>query len=356
FGKTLVAQMLCGSKNKKLQQWKLNRLSTYGLLSSMKQVDVVDVMDELIGCGLLQQVEVDQRRPTVQLTTLGREVMQSRQALPDACHLKYPVAKKLANAVRHLESADVTAASETNDDASPELQVTAELIDAVSSDAVDVNPVTSDVVDGDAAHVGDVNQAGERGRKAPDVVIESEPADLVTSDLTDMLKRFRRKRSAALGVPPHQVISVATINRIAEQRPTTIERLEGIRGVGEEMVTAFGHDLVELVRCRLAESAESEELPAAQAEVPATRSKITATQRKEPAESSERERRSSDAADSIAAADADAAADYYWTWRLLRDGYTIDQVAEIRRTHRTQVEKEVALAAQNGLAVDEAWK
>ena len=28
FGKTLVAQMLCGSKNKKLREWKLNRLST----------------------------------------------------------------------------------------------------------------------------------------------------------------------------------------------------------------------------------------------------------------------------------------------------------------------------------------
>ena len=53
FGKNLVAQMLCGSKNKKLTQWKLHRLSTYGLLSSMKQSEVVLIMDRLSEFGLV---------------------------------------------------------------------------------------------------------------------------------------------------------------------------------------------------------------------------------------------------------------------------------------------------------------
>ncbi len=71
FGKNLVAQMLCGSKNKKLQQWKLHRLSTYGLLSALKQTEVVAVMDSLIEAGLLQQKEVDERRPTIHMTESG---------------------------------------------------------------------------------------------------------------------------------------------------------------------------------------------------------------------------------------------------------------------------------------------
>ncbi|MCG8648233.1 MAG: RecQ family zinc-binding domain-containing protein, partial [Pirellulales bacterium] len=72
FGKNLVAQMLCGSKNKRLQQWKLHRLSTYGLLSAMRQIEVVAVMDSLIEVGLLEQKEVEERRPTIHITDHGR--------------------------------------------------------------------------------------------------------------------------------------------------------------------------------------------------------------------------------------------------------------------------------------------
>jgi ATP-dependent DNA helicase RecQ len=110
FGKTLVAQMLAGSQNKRITQWKLQRLSTYGMLSSMKQSQLTRVMDKLIDHGLVEQREIDQRRPTVEITELGRAVMHLKTPLPASFELGTGLARSLAAAARHLESGDVSAA------------------------------------------------------------------------------------------------------------------------------------------------------------------------------------------------------------------------------------------------------
>ena len=96
FGKNLVAQMLCGSKSKKLQQWKLHRLSTYGMLAPMQQSEVASVIDALVESGLVSQREVDQRRPTVDITDAGKRVMKEVDPLPDSVQLKFTLARKLA--------------------------------------------------------------------------------------------------------------------------------------------------------------------------------------------------------------------------------------------------------------------
>ena len=75
FGKTLVAQMLTGSTAKKIKQLGLDRIPTHGLLKSLRQVDVVDLLDFLLARGYLSQVETTKFRPTMQVTESGRKVM-----------------------------------------------------------------------------------------------------------------------------------------------------------------------------------------------------------------------------------------------------------------------------------------
>ena len=106
FGKNLVAQMLCGSKNKKLQQWKLHRLSTYGMLSDLRQTEVVSLVDALIEAGMVEQKEVDERRPTIDITEFGREVMHAKTPLPTSLRMSFPLAKRLSVAARNIESGD----------------------------------------------------------------------------------------------------------------------------------------------------------------------------------------------------------------------------------------------------------
>ena len=207
FGKNLVAQMLCGSKSKKLQQWKLNRLSTYGMLSTLRQNEVVAVMDALAQSGLLEQREVDERRPTLHITELGKEVMHARQPLPASVHLTFPMAKRLALAAKGIESGDVP------------------------SDPTETTSNTE-------------NATTEQSKGSA----ESDRAELIAMELTDRLKSWRRKTSAALGIPAYRVLGNATIDRVVEMLPLSSGELEAISGVGPATMEQFGHDILEMVR------------------------------------------------------------------------------------------------------------
>ena len=203
FGKNLVAQMLCGSKNKKLQQWRLHQLSTYGLLSSLRQSEVVSVMDALIEAGLLQQKEVDDRRPTIHMTDLGREVMHAREPMPDSVRMSMPLAKRLAAGARSIEAADL------------------------QSNAA-------------------VETASAEGDEQTELRIAR-------------LKRWRHKTSAAMGIPAYRVLTNATIERIAEAEPGDTEQLEAISGVGPATIEQFGYDIIQILTDCAADGSSTED-------------------------------------------------------------------------------------------------
>ncbi len=76
FGKNLIAQMLCGSSNRKLTQMGLNSLSTYGLLARVTQTQALAIIDVLLRAKLVTQLEQQKFRPLVAITERGRDVMR----------------------------------------------------------------------------------------------------------------------------------------------------------------------------------------------------------------------------------------------------------------------------------------
>ena len=94
-GKQLVAQMLCGSTSEKVTRNRLNRLSTFGLLSHLKQTEVAELIDALISARYLEQTDVDRFRPVLQLTQFGQDVMWGRVAQLDALSLATALVEKL---------------------------------------------------------------------------------------------------------------------------------------------------------------------------------------------------------------------------------------------------------------------
>ena len=76
FGKILIAQMLCGSSNKKMSQLGLKRLSTYGLLQKLNQQQTVSVIESLLNAKLITQTEQQKFRPLVAITERGRDMMR----------------------------------------------------------------------------------------------------------------------------------------------------------------------------------------------------------------------------------------------------------------------------------------
>ncbi|MDA7979363.1 MAG: RecQ family ATP-dependent DNA helicase [Pirellulales bacterium] len=87
FGRTVVAQMLCGSTAAKMTKFRLTSLSTYGRLGFLRQEQVADLLDDLVDAGLVEQVDVDKHRPVVRLSVAGSETMRGERTLPTSLAL-----------------------------------------------------------------------------------------------------------------------------------------------------------------------------------------------------------------------------------------------------------------------------
>ena len=79
FGAHIVAGALRGSKAKKVVASKLDRLSTYGILSYLKQPDIVSMLDTFLRQNLLTRNDFG----ALSLTELGNEVMRDPEQMPE---------------------------------------------------------------------------------------------------------------------------------------------------------------------------------------------------------------------------------------------------------------------------------
>jgi len=330
FGKAMIAQMLGGSNNKKIQQWKLNRLSTYGMLGGLTQPQLTDLMDAVIAVGLASQTEVEDRRPTVSLTPDGEAVMRARQPIPAALKVPYPLAKRLAMISEAIEGGDVTAeASSPNSSSSqpPSSKEPAVTI-AVSESQNGVSPEHSVT-----------------------------PVELNT-DLMDRLKRWRGKTSAALGIPAYRVISNATIERVAAQLPKSIAELEEIQGIGSATIEQFGYDLMKLIQGTSQPTEKRVDATPVPSRTKAEKT-LAVPEPIQPVASVAVQAVPLKVSKTVAATEAPADSpdpgDAYWTWRLFRDGYSWQQVAQIRGRSAADVARDLMIAAKTGHAVQASW-
>tara|TARA_B100000029_G_scaffold248798_1_gene245570 strand:- start:787 stop:1368 length:582 start_codon:yes stop_codon:yes gene_type:complete len=85
---SLVAKVLAGSSSKAVMQRGFQTLSTYGLLRTLSQDEILDVLRALVRAGCLVETEVqrsirgyDRRYRVLNLASLGNQVM--RQEAPD---------------------------------------------------------------------------------------------------------------------------------------------------------------------------------------------------------------------------------------------------------------------------------
>lgn len=77
FGTTMVAQVLSGSKNKKVLNFNLDKLSTYGLMSDYTEKDIKNIIAMLISQGYLSLTE--SKFPVVRLTSASRKVLKGEE-------------------------------------------------------------------------------------------------------------------------------------------------------------------------------------------------------------------------------------------------------------------------------------
>jgi ATP-dependent DNA helicase RecQ len=108
FGRGMVAHVLAGAKRKRLTDWGLDRLPTYGALGDWSHEAIVGMVDQLVmsGCLRLENVTEDGRPGlrVVRLTDRGQAVMRAEQkptfrfALPPAKGQRVAIAAPAAGA------------------------------------------------------------------------------------------------------------------------------------------------------------------------------------------------------------------------------------------------------------------
>lgn len=367
LGKNLIAQMLAGSKNKKVTQLRLDRLSTYGMLTGCTQTELAEVLDALLNAGLLEQKEISERRPTIHMTDAGRRVMNCAEPMPASFQLKHRLAKKLAKVAAQIESGDV----DGHEVPTPVLTPTTppESEPKTSADAK-VQPSNA------PEKSNSQPSEDERASMSSEIeslksLLEEDPEKVLTRELVDRIKRFRRKRSAALAVSPHRILTGSTVDRLAEIRPANATQLESVEGVTTEFVETYGADLLDLIAQVMSEhesnDAESKDAPPTNipspepiAESPpapvvvTTKSPDSPPGSPPPLQASIAQAKPEPIAESPLPKD-NTAQPGYWTWKLCRDGYTLEQISEIRGVAIEGLIAHLVAAARAGHRVDPNW-
>jgi ATP-dependent DNA helicase RecQ len=87
-----------------------------------------------------------------------------------------------------------------------------------------------------------------KSRRGELATVPSVPSAAGHGPLHAALRAWRTEIARKRGVPAYVVLHDSTIDGIAAARPTTLERLRGIAGIGDKKLEHYGADLIALVK------------------------------------------------------------------------------------------------------------
>jgi ATP-dependent DNA helicase RecQ len=282
--------MLKGSTSEKIQRWRLNELSTFGILSHFTLAELTRLIDVLAAAGFVECPEVDRFRPIVNLTDTGWAVLKTHD-LPIALDLPPDLAAKVRNGG----------------------------LERVAS-----RP----------APVAEPAAGGE---------IEDESASPVDDPLFQTLRELRTGWAREARTPAYCVFTNETLDALVRTRPTTPQALAAVKGLAQARIERYGAALLEAIRNGLAPS--SEEPGTARDAVPLFREPVQAAPPSAPAASPV------PPAPPPARTATSFVPTEEWTWRLIERGFSLDDAAAIRGLERNAIIRHLTLAARQGKSV-----
>ena len=182
FGRSAIAELLCGVTNERNERFGFSTLTTFGLLKERSMKEVMKLLDRLLEAGLARQLDPSNNfRPVIELTPVGVKVMRGE---------------------------------------SPPPSLLADL------DGVKVRSLRQ----GDKRVVEDV----------PDV-----PLDEDAQFRFDRLRSARLRIAREKGLPPYVVCHDKTLRFIAIAQPTSLAELETVKGMGPMKVAMYGQAMLD---------------------------------------------------------------------------------------------------------------
>jgi ATP-dependent DNA helicase RecQ len=275
-GKNVIAQMLCGSGNAKMAKLRLDKLSTFGLLKNLKQPEVLLLIDALIAMRCIQQIDLEQFRPVLELTEFGTEVMKGTAELPGPL----PVPLELLWKLRGTK--------------------------------------------------GEGGRGKGEGGETPGADDSSSHSSAPDPEILEALRRWRGEIADEAGVPRFHILSNAVLLELARCRPQTRDELLAVNGIGPVRVERYGRAILEIVR----DEGEGGERRGERERAEGGRGK---GETNSAAREAEGETAGPKVASLSPLPVPRSSA--YWTQRLLSAGFTVEECAAIRGLNREVVEQ-----------------
>lgn len=192
FGIGVVAEVLAGSRNEKIERWGLDQLSVFGLLSRFPIKRLIVMIHRLIEAGLIRQKETDTPNiRVVDLTAAGVDVMKGAHQPPSV------------------------------------------LQDLVRLDASTGRTRRATTSRGEAK----IEETPEDSQLDPD-------AQIRFSRLREVRLELAREKQ----LPSYCICHDRTLRLIAKHSPGSLESLEQIKGMGPIKVRMYGEKFLEALR------------------------------------------------------------------------------------------------------------
>jgi ATP-dependent DNA helicase RecQ len=170
FGVEHLVDVLTGAANERVQRWRHDQLSTYGLLKEMPRKNVTNVIYQLVDAGILERTAGD--RPVLKLNAASWEVMRGKRP------------------VKLLEA---------------------------------------------------------KKPKAERTAMEADTWRDVDEALFEHLRAMRRDIAAERGVAAFVILHDSSLRELALLKPSTMETLRNVRGMGERKLADFGARIIECI-------------------------------------------------------------------------------------------------------------
>jgi ATP-dependent DNA helicase RecQ len=196
FGKTMIIDILRGSKNEKIRRFGLEGLSVWGIMGEEKPHRIRTFIDFLIDEGCL--VTEGDEYPVVALGEGYEEILREERRL---C-LKMPREQKPQPKQQPRQQ--------------PGLQ-------AVPKETTSV-------------------------RSEPVLKIQNDDNTIIDNVIFEKLKELRREFAAKEGVPAYIVFSDANLRDMCRKIPVSLDQFSAVNGVGKIKLEKYGQAFVELIK------------------------------------------------------------------------------------------------------------
>jgi ATP-dependent DNA helicase RecQ len=209
FGKTMIIDLLRGSKNEKIRRFGLDSLSVWGIMAETQTHRIRTILAFLVDEGCL--ASEGNEYPVIVPGRCAEEVLREERHL----FMKLPKERKPGRA-----------------ETVPSLKT--------PSNAGDGSPVNGSLAADDSR---------TDRKKADAAPAETVPvSESVDKELFEKLKELRKKIAAAEGVPAYIVFSDASLRDMCRKKPASLIQFSSVNGVGAVKLEKYGEAFVKEIR------------------------------------------------------------------------------------------------------------